>query len=98
MGAHQGRGGFADVAADMFEKSGGQELAEAHEAGVLTLATDALDLGSGSSTQVAQYTETLKTLLSDPTHLLFDDRISNLARSMVDEGSVEPHQLALQHI
>ena len=56
------------------------------------------DLGASSDDMVAQYTRTLATLLADPeSHLMFDTSMAGLATSMINEGLVEPHPLAMDH-
>ena len=53
-----------------------------------------MELGADTDTQIAQYTDKLKSLLSSPNeHLLLDDRIGGIARSLLEEGHVVPHDL-----
>lgn len=97
-GLHQSSDDFADTAHRLFVNAGAPELAEAADAGLLTLSETAFDLGASSDDMVAQYTRTLATLLADPrSHLMFDTSMAGLATSMINEGLVEPHPLAMDH-
>ena len=87
-------GGVSKTLNVILEKAGAPELVEAVESGVLTLNWDFMELGADTDTQIAQYTDKLKSLLSSPNeHLLLDDRIGGIARSLLEEGHVVPHDL-----
>jgi hypothetical protein len=89
---------FAQTAHELFITAGAPELAEAADAGLLTLSQTAFDLSASSDDMIAQYTNTLGGLLTDPSaHLMFDARMAGIASAMIDEGLAEPHPLTMDH-
>lgn len=88
--------GPADMLTRILERAGAPELAEAVESGALTLTWDFMSLDADTDTQIQQYAERLRLLLASPNeHLLLDDRIADIARGMINERQVTPHDLAL---
>jgi hypothetical protein len=80
----------------ILERAGAPELAEAVQSGALTLSWDFMSLDADTDTQIQQYAERLRLLLASPNeHLLLDQRMADLARGMVNERQVTPHELAL---
>lgn len=88
--------GPADMLTRILEQAGAPELAEAVESGALTLNWDFMSPDADTDTQIQQYAERLRLLLASPNeHLLLDQRMAGLARAMVNERQVTPHELAL---
>jgi hypothetical protein len=92
----RGADGPADMLREILETAGAPELVEAVESGALTLSWDFMSLDADTDTQIEQYAERLRLLLASPNeHLLLDERMAGIAREMIEEGQVTPHDLVL---
>ncbi|KQX68551.1 hypothetical protein ASD06_17600 [Angustibacter sp. Root456] len=84
------------VAAGMIQDSGANELTAAFDAGLLTLSPSGLDKGADAESFTAGYVDILRGLLRNTSaHLLFDEQIRDLVRSLINEGQVEPSTLTM---
>lgn len=93
-----GEEGMKSVVARMWDAAGAPDLAIAVDAGLLTLATDAFDVGADTDTQVEQFAAKLRQLIADPaSHLLFDELTADLVAAMVRDDEAEMHPLAAVH-
>lgn len=93
-----GEQGFEAVANSLWEQAGAPDLAVAADAGLLTLSTDAFDIGAQTGLQMEQYAETLRRLLADPhSHLMFDEQMTSLVAAMLREQQAEMHPLTAAH-
>lgn len=94
---HGGQG-FEAVATTLWEQAGAPDLAIAADAGLLTLSTDAFDIGAETAVQMDQYAVTLRRLLEDPSsHLMFDEQIAGLVAAMIREQQAEMHPMTAAH-
>lgn len=88
--------GALDMVHRILETAGAPELIDAVESGALTVNWDFMSAGSDTDTQIVEYTERLTSLLASPNeHLLLDQRMADLARSLITEGKVSPGELTL---
>jgi hypothetical protein len=93
-----GETGLQAVANQMWEQAGAQDLAVAAEAGLLTVSTDAFEVGAPTGLQMDQFLATLRRLLADPSsHLMFDDQIAGMVTAMLSEDQAVLHPLAETH-
>ena len=77
--------------ADVYRRSGAQELERAIDLGLLTLSSDGFALGREASNSSDGIGSTLDYLLKDPTiHLMFDPTMSARVRELVSNGRAIP--------
>lgn len=94
----RGEQGFEAVAVRMWEQAGAPDLAVAVGAGLLTISTQAFDIGAESDLQMQQYVDTLTHLLANPSaHLMFDSQIASLSAAIMRESNTELHPLTADH-
>jgi len=88
-----------DIAERMLTESGAADLLPGFEAGIVTLSPSGFsEESSNSDDAVERWVDLLRKLLHDrTTRLLFDDRVGDLVRAMVDEGDVMPNALTMKH-
>jgi hypothetical protein len=79
-------------------ETGTSSLEPVYRAGILKLSDSGLADGSSISDAFPDYLLLLRQVLQDPkSHLIFDDRVAMVVRSMVDEKLFQPHPLAVSH-
>lgn len=89
-------GGPEETLIAALERSGAAELAEAVDAGALTLNWEVMGSPGDADEMIERYADKLKELLAaSDRHLLLDESMAGLARAMIDEGHVQPPDLTL---
>jgi hypothetical protein len=79
-------------------ETGAGELEPAYRAGILKLSDSGLSDGHRIVDAIPDFLAILVQTLEDPnSHLLFDDRVAFIVRTMVGEKIFEPHPIALSH-
>ena len=95
-GVDRGPQGFTATVDRLIDGSGGRELLEAINAGIVTIPDSPFELSGNTDDQVQQFTEELARQIEEPgSYLLFDESVSSLTHAMVEEGLAVPHVLTV---
>lgn len=90
-------GQLRDIAHGLIDGSGLRDLDEPVKLGLVRLT--GVGLESADTTEIVNHVvERIREVLQDPAaHALFDEATASLARSLVEEGWIEPDSLSLVH-
>jgi hypothetical protein len=92
--------GLAQTVEKMLVDSGAEELLPAISTGLVSLSASGFtdDAAADTDEIMENWLDLLRGLLVDKrTRLVLDDQVGSLAASLIREGHIEPHRLALRH-
>lgn len=96
----EAQAGLTGTLEKLLVDSGAAELLPAFKSGLVTLSTSGFTNEGAADTDalMENWLALLRALLVDKrTRLVLDDQVGNLAASLIREGHLDPHRLALVH-